>query len=502
MSSDDRDRERDGDQLPEVQEDLDRIPSHPPMPEGYGTQEPQRFILMSPHMAAIGGLLAFFTVVLMVVILPTSTYNPPASDNWLPLSDAAVRGRAVYVANGCVYCHSGFVRPQDFEVGQYYLYPRVAEPGDYYGPDQAPNLLGSERTGPDLSEEGGMHPDDWHMAHYDNPRNVQPLSIMPVFSFFADSELKDMIAFNQESGGKDATLRKAAQMVAKNLMMINGSGKDPAELFPDLVNQLTASGDYHANGSAMDKSPEGMPWMAVWMLNSFERSYWLTADPLPVTQQNLLRGKELYVQRCSGCHGVHGDGIGPATDFLMPAPFDFTDDGSPVGINGIFASDGALYHRILSAGKGTAMENFATRLSLQDTWRIVLFLRTIQNGSLAEPGTVPTVDMYKPYTAPMPLMKYIDAHPIDKGPGVITDAATDPFSAAAHWIAPGLADGETVYVGGKLPVSPARLTEMVRSMYMDLVNQAYSDAVNRGEQGLPSKDQILSTDSLEWHEPS
>ncbi len=94
-----------------------RIPAHPPTPQGFASEEPQRFILMTPFMAGIGGLIAFFSVVLMVVVLPTATYNPPASHNWLPLSQEAHLGRGIFIANGCVYCHSGFTRPQDVLMG-------------------------------------------------------------------------------------------------------------------------------------------------------------------------------------------------------------------------------------------------------------------------------------------------------------------------------------------------------------------------------------------------
>lgn len=476
-----------------------RIPSHLHTPQGYSERPPKRQILMTPYMAAIGGLIAFFTVVFSVVILPTATYNPPPSDNWLPLADAAFRGRGHFLANGCVYCHSGFTRPQDVMTGQYYLYGRVAEPGDYYGEDQSPNVLGSERTGPDLSQEGGQHPDDWHLAHYDNPRNTQPLSIMPRFSFWTDAEISDMIAFNQSSGGKEAALRYAAQLVGKNLMLSNMGARDPAEVYPDLVQRLTDQGVYRPDGQGSDKNEWGLPWMATWMLNSFERSYWLTQNPLPVTQSNLLRGKEIYLKRCSGCHGARGDGGGPGADFLAPSPFDFTATGM-MGVTGPFSGDGHFYHRILVGGHGTAMENFGTRLSVEDIWRTVLFLRTIQNGSLLPENPVPSVEMWQPWEPPQPLLDYIDAHPIQDGPGVINQVQSEPFTAAAHWVEPGMAPGDEIYVGGKLPMTQELLTALIRQTYMDMVEQAYDEALARGE-ALPPKEQVLSTEGISFAAP-
>lgn len=475
-------------------DEQNRIPSHLHTPKGYSKRPPRRQILMTPHMVAIGGMIAFFTIVFSVVILPTATYKQPPSGNWAPLSDAAFRGRGHYLANGCVYCHSGFTRPQDVFTGLYYLYPRVSEPGDYYGVSQSPNVFGSERTGPDLSQEGGQHPDGWHMAHYDNPRNTMPLSIMPRFSFWTEDQVKDMIAFNQTAGGKDGLLRYATITVG-NLLMRGNMGMAAFEnVFPDVVQQLQQSGEYNMQGSAQDKSPSGLPWMAVWMVNSFERSYWLTRDPLPLTQSNLLRGKEIFLKRCTGCHGEQGDGKGPAAEFLMPKPFDFT---STSDMNGPGASDGMLYHRILTAGPGTAMENFGTRLSVEDIWRVVLFLRTIQNGGLEQP--LVTTDMFSVWQPPQPLLNYIDQHPIQDAPG-IRNTKSDPFMAAAQWTAPGMAEGDEIMVGGKLPINLEWLSSLIEQRYMTMLEQAYNEAQARGEE-LPSKEQIMSTEGLQFVAP-
>lgn len=45
---------------------------------------------------------------------------------------------------------------------------------------------------------------------------------------------------------------------------------------------------------------------------------------LPVNTFPQDRGKALYDQWCAQCHGVKGDGKGPATDFVFPRPRDFT----------------------------------------------------------------------------------------------------------------------------------------------------------------------------------
>ena len=115
-------------------------------------------MLITPLMAGIGGLIAFFVVLAVVVWLPIHTFDPPPSGDWAPLSAQAHAGRDLFAQNNCYVCHSGYSRPQDVRQQLYFLYPKISQPGDFYGSDQSPNLLGTERTGPDLSQEGGWHP--------------------------------------------------------------------------------------------------------------------------------------------------------------------------------------------------------------------------------------------------------------------------------------------------------------------------------------------------------
>ncbi|HSB06613.1 MAG TPA: cytochrome c [Thermodesulfobacteriota bacterium] len=47
--------------------------------------------------------------------------------------------------------------------------------------------------------------------------------------------------------------------------------------------------------------------------------------PPKKTPDLLNQGKKLYEQNCSPCHGVKGDGKGPASTALKPAPSDFAE---------------------------------------------------------------------------------------------------------------------------------------------------------------------------------
>src|SRR3982750_824961 len=77
----------------------------------------------------------------------------------LPSSGLAERGRKVYTANGCFYCHTQQVRPDydssdiDRKWGE-----RRSAPRDYIF--DRPTLLGKMRMGPDLANVGHRAPSE------------------------------------------------------------------------------------------------------------------------------------------------------------------------------------------------------------------------------------------------------------------------------------------------------------------------------------------------------
>lgn len=99
-----------------------------------------------------------------------------------PYTEQQLRGRQVYIANGCVYCHSQQPRDRnfgpDFERG----WGRASVPADYYY--DSPHLLGTMRTGPDLLNIGARQPsEDWHLGHLYQPRAYVQGSNMPAYRF-------------------------------------------------------------------------------------------------------------------------------------------------------------------------------------------------------------------------------------------------------------------------------------------------------------------------------
>jgi cytochrome c oxidase cbb3-type subunit 2 len=76
------------------------------------------------------------------------------------------------------------IRPLRDEVERYGHYSLAAE-SMYDRPFQ----WGSKRTGPDLARVGGKYSDNWHQDHLRDPRSVVPGSVMPVYSWLANTDL-------------------------------------------------------------------------------------------------------------------------------------------------------------------------------------------------------------------------------------------------------------------------------------------------------------------------
>src|SRR6266516_1979721 len=460
-----------------MSEQGERTPPTPQVPPGW-VRHPRERMLITPLMAGVGGLLAFFTVVAIVVWLPIHTFDPPPSSDWAPLSDQASKGRNLFAANGCYVCHSGYSRPQDVRAGLYFLYPKISQPGDFWGSDQSPNLLGTERTGPDLSQESGWHPDDWQLAHFYDPRYMDPKSLMPdMKSLFSDKQVTQLVAFVEQRSGKSGLLRYAGQLYAKHVVLVNQAFPQAYTGFQGSHKPIVASNDksLHPPKSQLEEAPN---------LSQIDRSYWLSVDPLPVTEQNLLRGKEVFLERCVGCHGLNGDGKGPGARFLSPPPADFTsaDDACCGGDTG----PGDFYFRILHGWPGTAMENFGERLSFADIWRVVLFVKTIPNHTL-RPNVVPEPKDYIVWQPSKELLAWLKTRQQAKNNVLFSKAQTsDPFMQEAMRVFPGLSPADSFLINdGKTRLSLKDAAAGIKRIYQQLLNTAWIDAQRRGEK-IPS----------------
>lgn len=99
-----------------------------------------------------------------------------------PYSERQLLGRQVYIEYGCLNCHSQQVRDPAVGADVHFGWGRASLPSDYIY--DRPHLMGTSRTGPDLSNIGSRQPSsDWHHLHLYNPRLLVSWSTMPGFSF-------------------------------------------------------------------------------------------------------------------------------------------------------------------------------------------------------------------------------------------------------------------------------------------------------------------------------
>ncbi|MFZ1641641.1 MAG: cytochrome-c oxidase, cbb3-type subunit II [Candidatus Contendobacter sp.] len=101
-----------------------------------------------------------------------------------PYTPLELRGRDIYIREGCYLCHSQQIRPFRDEWLRYGHYSLAAE-SQYDHPFQ----WGSKRTGPDLARLGGKYSNQWHVQHLKAPRSVVPQSIMPNYPWLLETDL-------------------------------------------------------------------------------------------------------------------------------------------------------------------------------------------------------------------------------------------------------------------------------------------------------------------------
>jgi Tol biopolymer transport system component/mono/diheme cytochrome c family protein len=99
-------------------------------------------------------------------------------------------------------------------------------------------------------------------------------------------------------------------------------------------------------------------------------------NPLTADQGTIAAGQRLYAANCAVCHGAAGKGDGPSGVGLNPRPADFSQHMVP-GKH----TDGQVFLGIKNGFPGTAMPAWSGRLSDEQIWQLVTYLRTFgQNG--------------------------------------------------------------------------------------------------------------------------
>jgi len=154
---------------------------------------------VSPRISGFIKVLGVSAVALLTGCLGYSDIPPQQAR---PASASA--GRQVYIAEGCIHCHSQYVRPGTPDEERWGPYRDLEELRT-----QTPPLFGNRRQGPDLLNVGNRRSEMWQKLHLQDPRLVSPGSSMPAYGFlFQDQRGDDLVAYLQ-SLGADTILERS-----------------------------------------------------------------------------------------------------------------------------------------------------------------------------------------------------------------------------------------------------------------------------------------------------
>ncbi len=98
-----------------------------------------------------------------------------------------------------------------------------------------------------------------------------------------------------------------------------------------------------------------------------------SGNPIPNTPQSVAAGKTIYMQNCVACHGADGHGDGPLAGTLNPPPADL------YAAHVDYHTDKQLFEWIQNGVNGSAMPGFKGKLTDQEIWNAVNYVRSLRH---------------------------------------------------------------------------------------------------------------------------
>ncbi len=175
---------------------------------------PIPFVILAP--ATVLAALAWRAAILRrialgaALLVGVSALPSRGADTAVDADPLITRGREVYIAEGCIHCHSQFVRP------------RAPDDVERWGPvtplsdalSARPPLFGTRRQGPDLAHVGNRRSPAWNRLHLIAPHAVSPGSRMPSYAhlFAADEDRGEALIAYLASLGAETVAERRAQI--------------------------------------------------------------------------------------------------------------------------------------------------------------------------------------------------------------------------------------------------------------------------------------------------
>jgi len=248
--------------------------------------------------------LLFLVLTLFVAIMPA--INNDRNNAPLPgqemLTDDAVKGKALFISNGCVACHTQQVRNVDMDK-MWGKRPSLA--ADYAINRRTDvwrntaTLMGTERTGPDLTSVGTRQPSkEWNLVHLFNPRIVVKESIMPAYSW--------LFEIKKDPGKEDVVVS-----IPKQYMQVEGTVVATKEALQLIAYLQSLKQTELPNGS------QPVSFLYKKEAAAVQESGKTDAGP---------DGAPLYATHCQACHQANGEGLKGAFPALKGSPIVMDDN--------------------------------------------------------------------------------------------------------------------------------------------------------------------------------
>jgi mono/diheme cytochrome c family protein len=107
----------------------------------------------------------------------------------------------------------------------------------------------------------------------------------------------------------------------------------------------------------------------------------LVVNPLQLSAEDLARGRALYEQECSSCHGDDGKAQTARAGRLQKRPTDLTNPELARH------ADGELFYVVTHGIPASKMPGYEEDFSADDRWRIVAYVRSLRRAAI---GALPS----------------------------------------------------------------------------------------------------------------
>jgi sulfur oxidation c-type cytochrome SoxX len=255
---------------------------------------------------------------------------------------------------------------------------------------------------PDLSYEGLIRDNTWLMDHFKNPRSRIADSIMPTFRFPAeDFDRITVFLASLKTPPPAMAPAETYKALCERCHGVKGDGEGKVALYLDPSprdftktafmtskprDRFIKSIQEGVAGTSMPPwknalKPEQVDAVLGYVLTTFTKEPQRElkvrqvpeTNPVASSKASIAHGEEIFLQRCTGCHGRKADGKGPNSLDINPKPRNLRNQEFMASV-----ADKRLFDSVFYGVQGTAMPSWIDYgLSKNDVGDIVNFIRNM-----------------------------------------------------------------------------------------------------------------------------